>query len=83
MVKQNWEEMGKKILWFVIISIPVIFFQAVLYYYLTENIPEEGKFLGIIYNNVSFVWGLTLVALMVLWFIIKNIFEIKEKRGKL
>lgn len=83
MVKQNWEEMGKKILWFVIISIPVIFFQAVLSYYLTENIPEEGKFLGIIYNNVFFIWGLTLVALMVIWFIIKNIFEIKVKRGKL
>lgn len=83
MVKKSWKKMGEKIGWFIVISIPVMFFQAVLFYYITKDLPETGNFLGIIYNNVYFIWGLTLILLMVIWFIIKTKFEIKEKRGRL
>ena len=83
MVKQNWKQMGEKIFWVALIGIPVIFFQAVLHYYITKDLPEEGNFLGIFYSNIPFVWGLTLLTLIIIWFLIKNIFKIKEKRGKL
>lgn len=79
MKKEEWKQIG----WFLMISIVVIFLQAVLLYQIKQRVPGEGSFIGIMYDNISFIWGMTFVLLIISWFIIKKKFGIKTKKRRL
>jgi len=73
---EEWKQIG----WFVGISIIVIFFQAVLSYQISKRFPGDASFLGIMYDNTLFIWGMTMAFLVILWYIIKKSFNIKTKK---
>jgi hypothetical protein len=77
--KNDWKKIG----WFLCISIVVIFLQAVLSYQIKQRFSEEGKFLGIMYDNILFIWGMTFVILIITWYIIKKSFGLKTNKRRL
>lgn len=79
MKKEEWKQIG----WFLIISSVVIFSQSVLSYQIKKRFPGVGSFLGIMYDNISFIWGMTFVFLIISWYILKKKFGIKTKKRRL
>lgn len=75
-IKNEWT----RYLWFILLSVPIIFIQSIIYYQIKQRVPEEGTFLGIIYDNLYFVTGITMVILLIVWHMIGKLLNINEKR---